>query len=542
MIFIFLFYHLSRSLPGSESTDKVIGAAYSFTDTLKLDQLSLTPSQTHSSNHSLTGSPVIKPSTSRRKSNFDMDDDWDANVEHDLVNSKSIQKSFENKPIPDYKRQNSKPYHRHSTSSTNSSPSRSANKDPKSAKNTNYLNLPFVNSTSSLTSGKDGQPGSPPKTGSNYPTKNMDSELYGSLSSSARSDGLKVQYESILQDPSNSLNIIDFTSPSSDSLDDTKRFSRIHKFKKLLHSSNVDLSELKKLAWSGVPYELRPITWQLLLGYLPTSAERRIHTLSRKRNDYLDGVEQAFSSGLDQPMWHQISIDVPRTNPHIPLYGFPATQKALERILYLWAIRHPASGYVQGINDLVTPFFQTYLSAYIESDPEKYDPGNLPKEVLNVVEADTFWSLTKLLDGIQDNYIHAQPGIQRQVAELKELTQRIDANLVKHLSSESVEFMQFSFRWMNCLLMREVSVKNTIRMWDTYISEGANGFSEFHVYVCAAFLVKWSVQIQEMDFQEIMMFLQALPTKDWGEKDVELLLSEAFMWQSLFKNASAHLR
>lgn len=504
----------------------------------------ISPSQPRSANQSQPDSPEIRPTTSRRKSGFDIDDDWDANVEHDLVRVRSIQKSFENKPIPDYKRTN-KIYHRHSSSSTHSSPSRhpyDSSRDLRSTNNSSS-NLPHSNnhsptsnslSTSHLVNGSR-------LSGTDTKDTKNNSDLYGSPSSSTRNDGLKVQYDRILKDPSNSLNTIDLT-PSADSLDDIKRISRIHKFKKVLHSSNVDLEELKKLAWSGVPYELRPITWQLLLGYLPTNAERRLTTLSRKRKDYLDGVEQAFSSGLDHAMWHQISIDVPRTNPHIELYGYHTTQRALERILYLWAIRHPASGYVQGINDLVTPFFQTFLSAFIEVDPEKYDPGNLPKEVLDVVEADTFWCLTKLLDGIQDNYIHAQPGIQRQVAELRELTQRIDSNLVKHLSSESVEFMQFSFRWMNCLLMREVSVKNTIRMWDTYIAEGANGFSEFHVYVCAAFLVKWSSQIQEMDFQEIMMFLQALPTKEWGEKDIELLLSEAYMWQSLFKNASAHLR
>jgi len=38
------------------------------------------------------------------------------------------------------------------------------------------------------------------------------------------------------------------------------------------------------------------------------------------------------------------------------------------------------------------------------------------------------------------------------------------------------------------------------------------------------------------------MFLQALPTRDWTEKDIELLLSEAFIWQSLFQDSSAHLR
>ncbi|KAJ8101798.1 rab-GTPase-TBC domain-containing protein [Lipomyces tetrasporus] len=364
--------------------------------------------------------------------------------------------------------------------------------------------------------------------------------------------GLKPHYDRIVKDPANSLHMIYHPAVSSSSAVGSAsaaeielvnaRISRINKFKRVLQSSNVDVSALRNLAWSGIPDELRPMSWQLLLGYLPSNADRRVSTLARKRREYADGVKQAFGNGVDHAVWHQINIDVPRTNPHLTLYSFEATQRSLERILYVWAIRHPASGYVQGINDLVTPFFQVFLSAYIDADVESYDPGLLPREVLDVVEADSFWCLTKLLDGIQDNYIFAQPGIQRQVAALKDLTQRIDASLARHLQAENVEFIQFSFRWMNCLLMREVSVKNTIRMWDTYMAEGQTGFSEFHLYVCAAFLVKWSAQIQTMDFQEIMMFLQSLPTQSWTEKDVELLLSEAYMWQSLFKNATAHLR
>lgn len=178
-----------------------------------------------------------------------------------------------------------------------------------------------------------------------------------------------------------------------------------------------------------MPQEVRAITWQLLLSYLPANSERRVATLERKRKEYLDGVRQAFergggptttsantastgrTRGLDEAIWHQISIDVPRTNPHIELYSYEATQRSLERILYLWAVRHPASGYVQGINDLVTPFWQVFLGIYI-GDPDiesGMDPGQLPKSVLDAVEADSFWCLTKLLDGIQDHYIVAQP-------------------------------------------------------------------------------------------------------------------------------------
>ena len=328
-------------------------------------------------------------------------------------------------------------------------------------------------------------------------------------------------------DPVNSLHLINHppVAPNATSKEieaHSARISRINKFKRILQASSIPLTELQDSSWSGIPEEVRAMSWQLLLGYLPTSSERRVATLERKRKAYLDGVRQAFERGpstsaagpktttstqarvrgLDEALWHQISIDVPRTSPHLQLYSYEATQRSLERILYVWAIRHPASGYVQGINDLVTPFWQVFLGTYITDNNVEsgMDPGQLPKPVLDAVEADSFWCLTKLLDGIQDNYIFAQPGIVRQVSALRDLTTRIDAGLAKHLESEGIEFMQFSFRWMNCLLMREVSVRNTIRMWDTYMAED-QGFSDFHLYVCAAFLVKWSEQLMKMDFQ-----------------------------------------
>jgi hypothetical protein len=46
----------------------------------------------------------------------------------------------------------------------------------------------------------------------------------------------------------------------------------------------------------------------------------------------------------------------------------PHEQEMVERILYIWAIRHPASGYVQGINDLVTPFLIVFLQDHVEQD------------------------------------------------------------------------------------------------------------------------------------------------------------------------------
>ena len=120
----------------------------------------------------------------------------------------------------------------------------------------------------------------------------------------------------------------------------------------------------------------------------------------------------------------------------------------VERILYIWAIRHPASGYVQGINDLVTPFLMVFLQDFVEKDVTKnsFVFEELDDEVRKNIEADSFWCMTKVLDGIQDNYTFAQPGIQVKIRQLEELLKRVDVKLHNHIVFHDVQYLQFSFR------------------------------------------------------------------------------------------------
>jgi hypothetical protein len=39
------------------------------------------------------------------------------------------------------------------------------------------------------------------------------------------------------------------------------------------------------------------------------------------------------------------------------------------------------------------------------------------------------------------------------------------------LEKQEVHFTLFAFKWMNCLLMRELPLALVTRMWDTYLSE-----------------------------------------------------------------------
>jgi hypothetical protein len=66
--------------------------------------------------------------------------------------------------------------------------------------------------------------------------------------------------------------------------------------------------------------------------------------------------------------------------------------------------------------------------------------------------------------------------------------------IYKHAYIHGCIHVQFSFRWFNCLLMREFSLACTLRLWDTYVAE--KSFATFHVYVCAAVLLSFSKQLQ----------------------------------------------
>ncbi|XP_052204907.1 GTPase-activating protein GYP1 isoform X2 [Diospyros lotus] len=288
--------------------------------------------------------------------------------------------------------------------------------------------------------------------------------------------------------------------------------ARLLKFTKVLSGTTIILDKLRELAWSGVPSYLRPTVWRLLLGYAPPNSDRRDGVLRRKRLEYLDCVAQyceiSDTERTDEEinMLRQIAVDCPRTVPDVPFFQQAAVQKSLERILYTWAIRHPASGYVQGINDLATPFLVVFLSEYLEGGVDNWSTLDLAPEKITNVEADCYWCLSKLLDGMQDHYTFAQPGIQRLVFKLKELVRRIDEPVSRHMEEQGLEFLQFAFRWFNCLLIRE-----------------------------------WSEQLQKLDFQEMVMFLQHLPTQNWTHLELEMVLSRAYMWHTMFNSSPSHL-
>ena len=347
-------------------------------------------------------------------------------------------------------------------------------------------------------------------------------------------------------------------------------------YETMITADNVEASQLRDLSWRGVPQEFRPQAWQMMLGYLPTNKSRRIAAIAKKRNEYEDSIPVYFDQNVQSiektpqelELLRQIQVDLPRTSPELLFFHQKPLQRMMERILYIWSIRHPASGYVQGMNDLLTPLLLVATQPYLlqgggnkqaigvngtssrnrasekstgrvhsATDVLRFDIDKLDSTALIEIEADAYWKFTKLLDGVQDHYTFSQPGLQRMVLRLEDLMRRHCPSLNDHFESEGIQYMQFAFRWMNCFLLREVPLQCILRLWDTYFAEEQKGFENFHVNVCAVLLKTFEEKLIDMPFQDIIMFLQELPTQDWGEQEIDEILGQAYILSTLYDNA-----
>ena len=325
----------------------------------------------------------------------------------------------------------------------------------------------------------------------------------------------------------------------------------VHKFTALLDVPVVDIEKIREISWAGIPDKYRATVWRLFLDYEPVNAAIRAATLQHKRSDYFDCVERVFSEG-QRHLWtnaqkqteSQILRDLPRTK--VTLLKNERVQLLFERVLFVWSVRHPASGYVQGMNDLLQPFFFAFLvpqlpDLEIQDIIELENLDNVPEEQLREVEADCFWCFSKLLDGLQDLYTKDQPGLYKMLESLENVMDRVDPLLSKAMKEQEIQYQEFAFRWMNCLLVREFSVPLVFRLWDSYLSNHSK-ISTTHVFVCAALLTTLSPRLKGLSHADFVLEVQSIDPDSWTVKDIDEIIAQAYVYERMFSHSPSHMR
>ncbi|GJP79658.1 hypothetical protein CLOP_g9862 [Closterium sp. NIES-67] len=141
---------------------------------------------------------------------------------------------------------------------------------------------------------------------------------------------------------------------------------------------------------------------------------------------------------------HKISVDVERTDRHMAFYEDRSNMAAMSDILAVHAWIDPATGFCQGMCDLLSPFI-----------------------ILFPHPADAFWCFESLFSRIRHNFLMEGPlGILRQLAVLRDVVALVDPELAAHLEELGADNFMFAFRMLLVLFRRELPLLDVIVMWE----------------------------------------------------------------------------
>ncbi|XP_061365144.1 uncharacterized protein LOC133308532 isoform X2 [Gastrolobium bilobum] len=160
-------------------------------------------------------------------------------------------------------------------------------------------------------------------------------------------------------------------------------------------------------------------------------------------------ISQGWSGNEDRVsewLWtlHRIVVDVVRTDSHLEFYEDRRNLARMSDILAVYAWADPATGYCQGMSDLLSPFVVIFED-----------------------NADAFWCFEMLLRRMRENFEMEGPTrVMKQLRALWHILELSDKEMFAHLSKIGAESLHFAFRMLLVLFRRELSFDEALSMWE----------------------------------------------------------------------------
>ncbi|GAB4814178.1 hypothetical protein N2152v2_001224 [Parachlorella kessleri] len=212
----------------------------------------------------------------------------------------------------------------------------------------------------------------------------------------------------------------------------------------------------------------------------------------------------------DAEVQEQIDRDVMRTHPDLNFFSATSATAArhredMKRSLFIFAKLNPGLRYVQGMNELYAPIYWLF-----KTDPDV--------EAAEHAEADAFYCFVDLISEFRDHFCqqldNSSVGIRATMTKLSQFVKSYDDELWYHLEVENKVNPQFyAFRWITLLLTQEFSFPDSLRLWDTLLSDKA-GRTDCLLRLCCAMLLHVREELMQGDFAANMKLLQRYPPVD----------------------------
>lgn len=263
----------------------------------------------------------------------------------------------------------------------------------------------------------------------------------------------------------------------------------------------IDFSEIKKTIFTnGIAPESRPFIWPMLFGVLPYSQDSNLVNdhLKRITNEYLNIItqyeqftdEQKSSSSFILDTKRIITNDVLRNDRLEEAFKSDDSPNLLllEHVLIAYAVFNRDTGYVQGMNDLVSPLILILIKEWDSDGKALFYDGTL--KTREEAEAFIFWSFVGMMELTQQERLFTdlaehQDFVLKRIAKIATSVHKPLKNLLKQ--SEELNTLSFLFKPVILLFKRAFKPMDLYRLWDSlFTAESPPCFSRF---VAAAVLI-----------------------------------------------------
>jgi hypothetical protein len=175
----------------------------------------------------------------------------------------------------------------------------------------------------------------------------------------------------------------------------------------------------------------------------------------------------------------------------------------LARILFIYAKMNKKISYVQGMNELLIPFYYCFLN-------------DTTMNFANDVEIDTFCCFDLFMGKIEEIYERKvninENAIHIRLNKLKGYLKLLEEDIFKLFKKEKVELELFCFRWYALFLTQEFELPDVLRLWDSVLSE--ESYFDYMNCLCVALLKIKKGEIIKLKFCDIILNLKKLESID----------------------------
>lgn len=326
----------------------------------------------------------------------------------------------------------------------------------------------------------------------------------------------------------------------------------------LLNSSIIEEDVLRKIGNTGIPHEHRAVAYKVLLGvlsrnkslhmeqeeahlrrylsYFSNKNEINLHNKSEFNLPNKETVNSLDKSEINSPdkastdlqpthrydlhvseyilnlkypkaLKDQIQIDLNRIKLEHRIYNKKDYTFIYMDILIITSVQRPIIEYIQGMADLIIPFFHLFIPETLNSND-------------SVPSSNIFQCFGKILSKIE---IDLQSMQSHAFLEIENFLKIFDFQIFEYFKSQEIEISMFCSRWLHCIFIREFSIENWFRIFDSMVS---TNISKFLILFSVSLIRFLKFEILSSEGCDAIILLQNVKSLKITINDVNLMIGE----------------